>query len=188
MKIFTVLSRDEGDFIYTTGDKLTAEDVRDAQERDEEMAGGRPSVYIRESILENIKMDMFFKGVTQTKAILKEHLGSLNIPDAVWDELSEKIGNIHIGGEELFRHNIVCARATLFPGKTIEEVHKIVDEMEIDMFSEGYGQGLEHGDIEAINNKTTQKAFEDGRLYEAGELELDTQGKNSAFEAWLEKN
>jgi len=31
--------------------------------------------------------------------------------------------------KESFRYNIVCARATLYPGKTIEEVHKIVDKL-----------------------------------------------------------
>lgn len=33
-----------------------------------------------------------------------------------------------------------------------------------------------------------KKAFEDGRLYEAGELELDTNIRQTAFEVWLENN
>jgi len=104
-----------------------------------------------------------------TKDILKETLGSLNFPDAAWDELAEKIDNnnkstlekiqeiasdepspwLEEAKERQFRHNIICARATLFPGKTIEEVHKIIDEINVERFSEGYGQGLEHGDAQA---------------------------------------
>ena len=65
------------------------------------------------------------------------------------NEIRNRVNEIDLKfvSEELFRHNIVCARATLYPGKTIEEVHKIVDEIE--KFSEGYGQGLEHGTAEA---------------------------------------
>ena len=45
-----------------------------------------------------------------------------------------------------------------------------------------------------ITNKTKKKyseenmrkAFEDGIKYDAGELELDTNGRDSAFEVWLE--
>lgn len=32
-----------------------------------------------------------------------------------------------------------------------------------------------------------EKAFKDGRLYEAGELELNTAGRETAFECWLEQ-
>ena len=53
MKIYTVLSRDRGDFIYTTTDEGKAEHVRKEQETHEEMLGGRPSVYIRESTLDD---------------------------------------------------------------------------------------------------------------------------------------
>ena len=45
MEIFVVLSRDT-DFIYCTTDKQKAEGVRKHQEIEEEMSGGRPSVYI----------------------------------------------------------------------------------------------------------------------------------------------
>ena len=31
-------------------------------------------------------------------------------------------------------------------------------------------------------------AFEQGRKYEAGELELNTEGRNTAFEVWYENN
>jgi len=104
-----------------------------------------------------------------TKDILKETLGSLNFPDAAWDELAEKIDNnnkttlekiqeiaskepspwLEEAKERQFRHNIICARATLFPGKTIEEVNEIINEINVERFSEGYEQGLEHGAAEA---------------------------------------
>lgn len=45
MEIFVVLSRDTN-FIYCTTDKVKAETVRKQQSLDEEMSGGRPSVYI----------------------------------------------------------------------------------------------------------------------------------------------
>ncbi len=53
MKIYTVLSRDRGSFIYTTNDEELAKLAKTQQELDEEMGGGRPSVYILESILNN---------------------------------------------------------------------------------------------------------------------------------------
>lgn len=46
MEIYVVLSRDRGDFVYCTTDKEKAKKARDKQEEKEEMAGGRPSVYI----------------------------------------------------------------------------------------------------------------------------------------------
>ena len=32
-----------------------------------------------------------------------------------------------------------------------------------------------------------EQAFNDGRLYEADELELDTKGRETAFEVWYEQ-
>jgi hypothetical protein len=49
--VYVVLSRDSSDFIYTTTDKAKAEKVRSQRELDEERAGGRPSVYIKTTIL-----------------------------------------------------------------------------------------------------------------------------------------
>lgn len=98
MKIYTVLSRDRGDFIYNTTCELTAGDVRDAQERDEEMAGGRPSVYIRETTLDDIKIDKFSEGYGQglehgdtqakidTPADIKEFIG-----EAMYDDHGQLI-------------------------------------------------------------------------------------------------
>lgn len=51
-KIYIVLSRDT-DFIYCTTDPKKAEDAKENQIKDEEMGGGRPSVYIKETILNN---------------------------------------------------------------------------------------------------------------------------------------
>jgi hypothetical protein len=33
-----------------------------------------------------------------------------------------------------------------------------------------------------------RKAFNDGKLYEAGELQLNTEGRNTAYEVWREAN
>ena len=52
MKIFIVLSRDQPDFIFTTADHDKAEAAKKKQQLDEEMGGGRPSVYIKETELE----------------------------------------------------------------------------------------------------------------------------------------
>lgn len=38
----------------------------------------------------------------------------------------------------------------------------------------------------SYTKKDLEKAFTEGRLYEAGELELDTAGRETAFEVWLE--
>jgi len=46
MKIYVVLSRDT-DFIFCTTDEQEAENIKANQIIDEEMMGGRPSVYIR---------------------------------------------------------------------------------------------------------------------------------------------
>lgn len=51
MKLFVVMSRDDSDFIYVTTDPKKADDVRIDQTTYEEMAGGRPSVYIKETNL-----------------------------------------------------------------------------------------------------------------------------------------
>lgn len=51
MKVYTVLSRDNSSFIYTTTIKKDAEIVKLKQIEHEEMSGGRPSVYILESNL-----------------------------------------------------------------------------------------------------------------------------------------
>ena len=50
-KIYIVLSRDNSDFIFATTDEQLACDIRLTQIEFEEMAGGRPSVYIMETYL-----------------------------------------------------------------------------------------------------------------------------------------
>jgi hypothetical protein len=52
MEIYVVLSRDDSDFIFCTTDKELAEKKRKEQELDEDMSGGRPSVYIKEAFLD----------------------------------------------------------------------------------------------------------------------------------------
>jgi hypothetical protein len=47
VELYIVVSRDRSDFIFCTTDKVKAENARKEQERDEEFAGGRPSVYIK---------------------------------------------------------------------------------------------------------------------------------------------
>lgn len=37
--------------------------------------------------------------------------------------------NSDMSSDETFRYHVLCARATLYPGKTIEEVNKIIDEL-----------------------------------------------------------
>jgi hypothetical protein len=37
------------------------------------------------------------------------------------------------------------------------------------------------------NKDLLEQAFTDGRLYEADELELDTEGRETAFEVWYEQ-
>lgn len=54
MKIFVVLSRDCSDFIQCTTDEKEAEKIKKEQEREEELAGGRPSVYIRPAVLDGV--------------------------------------------------------------------------------------------------------------------------------------
>lgn len=51
MKIYIVLSRDNSSFIYCTSNKSKAEQVKNKQITKEEMEGGSPSVYIKETIL-----------------------------------------------------------------------------------------------------------------------------------------
>lgn len=41
--------------------------------------------------------------------------------------------------------------------------------------------------MKKFTEKDLEKAFKEGRLYEAGELELDTNGRETAFEVWLEQ-
>lgn len=50
MKIYIIMSRDHG-FIAATEDEATAKVVEENQIRDEEFAGGRPSVWIQETEL-----------------------------------------------------------------------------------------------------------------------------------------
>jgi hypothetical protein len=50
MELYVVLSRDS-DFVFVTDDKIKAEYARLEQIQDEEMQGGRPSVYIRKTTL-----------------------------------------------------------------------------------------------------------------------------------------
>ena len=45
-------------------------------------------------------------------------------------------------------------------------------------------QELKNENIPTFND--LEVAFEDGRKYEAGELELNTEGRNTAFEVWFE--
>lgn len=45
-EVYIVLSRDNGDFIYCTTDKVKAYNKMKEQTLNEEMQGGRPSVYI----------------------------------------------------------------------------------------------------------------------------------------------
>lgn len=41
-------------------------------------------------------------------------------------------------------------------------------------------------EVESYFNEIAKKAFSDGRLYEAGELKLNTKGRETAFEVWAE--
>ena len=50
MTIYVVLSRDTN-FLFCTTDKAKAEEAQKKQINEEEFAGGRPSVYIQETIL-----------------------------------------------------------------------------------------------------------------------------------------
>ncbi len=50
-KVFVVLSRDVSSFIYVTTNCDKAHAAKDNQEVEEEMAGGRPSVFIKETML-----------------------------------------------------------------------------------------------------------------------------------------
>lgn len=50
MTVYVVLSRDTN-FVYCTTDKEKAESMKDYQTRAEELSGGRPSVYIKETKL-----------------------------------------------------------------------------------------------------------------------------------------
>ena len=51
MELYVVLSRDRGDFVFVTKDKEKAEESKEKQIMDEEMGGGRPSVYIMTTTL-----------------------------------------------------------------------------------------------------------------------------------------
>lgn len=108
-----------------------------------------------------------------TKDILKETLGSLNFPDAAWDELAEKIDNNKKTTLEKIQEiaedepspwleeakerrleNIFLANSEWNVERgckvmTFDEFKIAVDVPGIDKFSEGYGQGLEHGDTQA---------------------------------------
>lgn len=53
--LYIVLSRDDSDFIYITDKLHNAVNVRSEQIYNEEMRGGRPSVYIRERIVNKLK-------------------------------------------------------------------------------------------------------------------------------------
>lgn len=48
---YVVLSRDDSRFVFVTQNKESAETARKNQEREEELAGGKPSVYIKETKL-----------------------------------------------------------------------------------------------------------------------------------------
>jgi hypothetical protein len=52
-----------------------------------------------------------------------------------------------------------------------------------------YQEALEYWEMGDVKNVFTlndvKKAFEDGRKYEAGELELDTNGMETAFNSWV---
>jgi uncharacterized membrane protein YqiK len=50
-EVYVVLSRDNGSYIYCTTDEEDAEVERKRQFYDEEMSGGRPSVYVRKTTL-----------------------------------------------------------------------------------------------------------------------------------------
>jgi hypothetical protein len=50
-EVYVVLSRDNGSYVYCTTDEEEAEVERKRQFYDEEMGGGRPSVYIRKTTL-----------------------------------------------------------------------------------------------------------------------------------------
>jgi hypothetical protein len=52
MKIYIVLSRDNSSFIYCTTNKEKADQAKIIQIEKEEMSGGRPSVYIKETNLD----------------------------------------------------------------------------------------------------------------------------------------
>lgn len=49
--IYVVISRDNSDYIYCTTDVEKAESERLNRTEEEEMQGGRPSVYIRRTVL-----------------------------------------------------------------------------------------------------------------------------------------
>lgn len=51
IKIYVVLSRDNSSFIFATPNKEEAEKIMVERIESEEMGGGRPSVYIRETNL-----------------------------------------------------------------------------------------------------------------------------------------
>lgn len=48
-KLYVVLSRDNGSYIYCTYDKQKAESEKEKQILNEEIGGGRPSVWIVET-------------------------------------------------------------------------------------------------------------------------------------------
>jgi len=88
-----------------------------------------------------------------TKDILKEHLGSLKFPDAVWDELSEKIDN----------NNKVETPSDIqeFVGETMYDDHgqmifRGVDKDNLQMFLDVRGWGA----IQNMGFKTEQEMMD----------------------------
>jgi hypothetical protein len=102
MKIYTVLSRDRGDFIHTTTDEGEAEFVKKEQTMDEEMAGGRPSVYIRTSTLDDIKMEKFSEGYEQGLEHAFLENGKINLERGckvlTFDEFKSAVQSLKIQG------------------------------------------------------------------------------------------
>ena len=47
--LYVVLSRDNSNFLFCTFDQELAEQARETQEKMEEMQGGRPSVFIKQT-------------------------------------------------------------------------------------------------------------------------------------------
>jgi len=69
------------------------------------------------------------------KLMSKTGIEALKIAGALIAAEIDRLRNINYENErnqeliELFKFNLLCARATLFPNKTIEEVDKIIDEL-----------------------------------------------------------
>lgn len=67
--LYIVRSRDKSDFLFPTYDKREAEIERNKQEKDEEMAGGRPSVWIQEveAPAPQMKLEMRITGTNKQR-------------------------------------------------------------------------------------------------------------------------